>query len=115
MRMASAQSRDWRSSVDDVRAAYDEAPYEWYAHPQSAPGQLAAIAWAFGLTHPRWPALGCSRSVVLLRATCSRLRRHIHARARWDRPVAGPYVDLGRRRVRALGLDNVELLHGDIA
>src|SRR5258707_11129009 len=52
MRTARARSRRGQSAVDDVRAAYDEAPYESYAHPQSAPGQLAAIAWAFGLDPP---------------------------------------------------------------
>jgi hypothetical protein len=53
--MAGARSRNGHSSIDDVRAAYDEAPYESYAHPQSAPGQLAAVAWAFGLDSPGLP------------------------------------------------------------
>jgi hypothetical protein len=44
MRMARARSRGGQSAVDDLRVAYDEAPYESYAHPQSAPGQLAAVA-----------------------------------------------------------------------
>jgi hypothetical protein len=50
--MARARPRGGQRGVDDVRAAYDEAPYESYTHPQSAPGQLAAIAWMFGLDPP---------------------------------------------------------------
>jgi tRNA G46 methylase TrmB len=50
--MAKARSRGGQSAVDDLRVAYDEAPYESYAHPQSAPGQFAAVAWAFGLDPP---------------------------------------------------------------
>jgi hypothetical protein len=110
MRMASAQSRDWRNSVDDVRAAYDEAPYDQYAHPQSAPGQLAAIAWAFGLNPPevadaRVLEIGCAAAGNLIR-----LRRRIHARARWGsscrRPIwtwaAGGFGRwAGKRRVAA--------------
>ncbi len=53
--MARARSRNGQRAIDGVRAAYDEAPYESYAHPQSAPGQLAAIAWAFGLDPPDVP------------------------------------------------------------
>ena len=47
--MTGPRSQD---AIDNVRAAYDEAPYESYAHPLSAPGQLAAIAWVFGLDPP---------------------------------------------------------------
>ena len=66
--MATGRSRSGQSALDDLRAAYDEAPYESYAHPQSAPGQLAAVAWAFGLdlpdgelTGPRNRLCGCRK------------------------------------------------------
>ena len=39
-------------SVDQVRADYDAAPYDSHAYPQSAPGQLAAIGYLFGLDVP---------------------------------------------------------------
>ena len=69
--MARARSRNWQSAIDDVCAAYDEAPYESYAHPQSAPGQLAAIAWAFGLDPPDVPRsrvleIGCAAAGNLI-------------------------------------------------
>jgi len=70
--MARARSRLGQSAVDALRVAYDEGPYESYAHPQSAPGQLAAVAWAFGLDAPgvaRARSPGCSKSVVRLQAT----------------------------------------------
>jgi hypothetical protein len=90
--MASAQSRDWRNSVDDVRTAYDEAPYDLYAHPQSAPGQLAAIAWAFGLNPPevadaRVLEIGCAAAGNLIPFAAM----HPRALTMGIRPVAGPY------------------------
>ena len=94
--MASAQSRDWRSSVDDVRAAYDEAPYESYAHPQSAPGQLAAIACAFGLDPPevagaRVLEIRCAAAGNLLPFAAT------HPRARtMGIDLSQVHIDLGR-------------------
>lgn len=69
--MARARSRGGQSAVDDLRVAYDEAPHESYAHPQSAPGQLAAVAWAFGLDPPdvtraRVLEIGCAAAGNLI-------------------------------------------------
>lgn len=52
-------------AVDRLRADYDSTPYTSDAFPQSAPGQLAAIAHAFGLTTPEVPTarvleIGCA-------------------------------------------------------
>ena len=113
--MARARSRNGQSAIDDVRAAYDEAPYESYAHPQSAPGQLAAIAWAFGLDPPdvarsRVLEIGCAAAGNLIPfAAMHPLARTVGV------DLSRVHIDQGRRRVRALGLDNIELMHGDIA
>jgi methyltransferase-like protein/2-polyprenyl-3-methyl-5-hydroxy-6-metoxy-1,4-benzoquinol methylase len=115
MRMARARSRGGQSAVDDLRAAYDEAPYESYAQPQSAPGQLAAIAWAFGLDPPdvngaRVLEIGCAAAGNLIPfAAMHPLARTVGI------DLSQVQIEQGRRRVRALGLDNVELIHSDIA
>jgi methyltransferase-like protein/2-polyprenyl-3-methyl-5-hydroxy-6-metoxy-1,4-benzoquinol methylase len=115
MRTARARSRRGQSAVDDVRAAYDEAPYESYAHPQSAPGQLAAVAWAFGLDPPdvaraRVLEIGCAAAGNLIPfAATHPLARTVGI------DLSQVHIDQGLRRVRALGLDNVELVHSDIA
>ena len=113
--MARARSRGGQSAVDALRVAYDEAPYESYAHPQSAPGQLAAVAWAFGLDPPgvaraRVLEIGCAAAGNLIPfAATHPLARTVGI------DLSQVHIDQGRRRVRALGLDNVELMHGDIA
>jgi len=43
---------DVDDAVDRLAADYDAAPYDSHAFPQSAPGQLAAIAHLFGLDTP---------------------------------------------------------------
>ena len=110
-----ARPADGQSAIDDVRAAYDEAPYESYAHPQSAPGQLAEISWVFGLDPPdtasaRVLEIGCAAAGNLIPFAAT----HPLASA-VGIDLSQVHIDQGRRRVRALGLDNVELLHGDIA
>ncbi|MCV7228178.1 hypothetical protein [Mycolicibacterium komossense] len=39
-------------AVEQARADYDAAPSDSHAFPQSAPGQLAATAYLFGLDAP---------------------------------------------------------------
>jgi hypothetical protein len=50
---------DVDEAVDRLGADYDAAPYDSHAFPQSAPGQLAAIAYLFGWTRPRLPPRAC--------------------------------------------------------
>jgi len=103
------------AALDRLRASYDEAPYESYAHPRSAPGQLAAIAWIFGLDTPevdsaRVLEIGCAAAGNLIPFAA------MHPLASAVGIDLSPvHVAKGRERVRALGLDNVELLDGDIA
>ncbi len=102
-------------AVDQVRADYDAAPYQSHAYPQSAPGQLAAIAYLFGLDTPevsgaRVLEIGCAAGGNLIPF------------AAWHPQASAVGIDLsqvqidqGRLRVRELGLSNLELLQGDIA
>jgi methyltransferase-like protein/2-polyprenyl-3-methyl-5-hydroxy-6-metoxy-1,4-benzoquinol methylase len=103
------------AGIDELRASYDVAPYESYAHPRSAPGQLAAIAWLFGLETPevrnaRVLEIGCAAAGNLIPFAAM----HPGATA-VGIDLSPVHVAKGRERVRALGLDNVELLDGDIA
>jgi hypothetical protein len=103
------------SALDELRASYDQAPYASYAHPGSAPGQLAAIAWLFGLETPevgsaRVLEIGCAAAGNLIPFAAT----HPGATA-VGIDLSPVHVAKGRERVRALGLDNVELLDGDIA
>jgi cyclopropane fatty-acyl-phospholipid synthase-like methyltransferase len=99
--MARPRSRNGKSTIDDLRAGYDEAPYESYAHPQSAPGQLAAIAWAFGLDPPdvvdcRVLEIGCAAAGNLIPfAATHPLARTVGI------DLSQVHIDEGRRRVRA--------------
>ncbi|MDT5266198.1 MAG: hypothetical protein QOI90_2824 [Mycobacterium sp.] len=107
---------DWAgAALDKLRASYDEAPYESYAHPRSAPGQLAAIAWLFGLDTPevssaRVLEIGCAAAGNLIPFAAMNPRA-----SAVGIDLSPVHVAQGRERVRALGLDNVELLDGDIA
>jgi methyltransferase-like protein/SAM-dependent methyltransferase len=106
---------DIDEAVDRLRADYDETPYNSVSYPQSAPGQLAAVSYLFGLETPdvgraRVLEIGCAAGGNLIP----------YAAAHPDARVVG--IDLspaqigqGRLMVEALGLDNVELLAGDIA
>lgn len=103
------------AELDKLRASYDETPYESYAHPRSAPGQLASIAWLFGLNTPdvcsaRVLEIGCAAAGNLIPFAA------MHPRARAVGIDLSPvHITQGRQRVEALGLDNVALINGDIA
>ena len=101
--------------VDRVRAAYDTVPYESHAFPQTAPGRLAAIAYLFGLdavdvSSARVLEIGCAAGGNLIPFAMW----HPHARV-VGIDLSQVQIDQGRRRVQALGLANLELLHGDVA
>jgi SAM-dependent methyltransferase len=106
---------DADSSRHDLLAAYETAPYESYAHPQSAPGHLAALAWVFGLDAPEVPAarvleLGCASGGNLIPFAAA------HPRAQAVGIDLSPMqIEQGRSQIRELGLDNVELIAADIA
>jgi SAM-dependent methyltransferase/methyltransferase-like protein len=101
--------------VDGVRADYDAVPYESHAFPQSAPGQLAAIAYLFGLDAPE---VSSARVLEIGSAGGGNLipfaARHPQARA-VGIDLSQVHIDQGRLRVQTLGLGNLELVQGDIA
>jgi SAM-dependent methyltransferase len=102
-------------AIEGLRADYDATPYTSDAFPQSAPGQLAAIAHVFGLAAPDVSAarvleIGCAAGGNLIPFAAT----HPQARA-VGVDLSQVQIDNGRMRVDALGLDNVELLAGDVA
>jgi methyltransferase-like protein/2-polyprenyl-3-methyl-5-hydroxy-6-metoxy-1,4-benzoquinol methylase len=106
---------DMDDAVDQLRADYDATPYTSNSFPQSAPGQLAAIAYLFGLETPevataRVLEIGCAGGGNLVPFAAA------HPKARVvGLDLSQVQVDQGRTRMRALGLNNLELLAGDIA
>jgi SAM-dependent methyltransferase len=108
-------SYDGDDAVDQLRASYDTTPYTSNSFPQSAPGQLAAIAHLFGLDPPDVPSarvleIGCAAGGNLIPFAAA------HRQARVvGIDLSQVQIDHGRARVQALGLDNLELLAGDIA
>jgi methyltransferase-like protein len=100
---------------EELLAAYEAAPYESYAHPQSAPGHLAALAWAFGLDAPevstaRVLELGCASGGNLVPFAAA----HPGAQA-VGVDLSPVQIEHGRSRIHALGLDNIVLVDADIA
>jgi methyltransferase-like protein/2-polyprenyl-3-methyl-5-hydroxy-6-metoxy-1,4-benzoquinol methylase len=101
--------------IDRLRATYDATPYTSNSFPQSAPGHLAAIAYFFGLEPPdvstaRVLEIGCAAGGNLLPFAAT----HPHARV-VGIDLSPVQIDHGRVRIQALGLDNLQLLVGDIA
>jgi SAM-dependent methyltransferase len=98
-------------AVEQVRAA---APYDSRAFPQSAPGQLAAISYLFGLDAPevttaRVLEIGCAAGGNLIPFAAEHPAAHTVGV-----DLSAVQIDQGRSRVQALGLANVELIAGDI-
>jgi methyltransferase-like protein len=101
--------------VDQVRAGYDAVPYDSDAFPQSAPGNLAAIAHLFGLDAPEVPnarvlEIGCAVGGNLIPFAAAHPQAHTVGI-----DLSQVHIDLARRNVEALGLKNLELLQGDVA
>jgi cyclopropane fatty-acyl-phospholipid synthase-like methyltransferase len=106
---------DIDDAVNRLRADYDMTPYTSNSYPQSAPGQLAAIGYLFGLETPevataRVLEIGCGAGGNLIPFAAA------HPRARVvGIDLSQVQIDHGRPRVHALGLNNLRLLAGDIA
>jgi methyltransferase-like protein/2-polyprenyl-3-methyl-5-hydroxy-6-metoxy-1,4-benzoquinol methylase len=102
-------------AVERVRADYDAAPYESHACPESSPGRIEAIAHLFGLNSPeasgaRVVEIGCATGGNLIPFAAE----HPQARA-VGIDLSPVQIERGRELVDAMGLDNVELIVGDIA
>ncbi|MDT5210252.1 MAG: hypothetical protein QOF67_2667 [Mycobacterium sp.] len=106
---------DIDGAIDRLRADYDTTPYNSMSYPQSAPGHLAAVAHLFGLETPdvstaRVLEIGCAAGGNVIPFAAA------HRNARVVGVDLSPtQIDHGRLTAQALGLDNVELLAGDIA
>jgi methyltransferase-like protein/predicted O-methyltransferase YrrM len=106
---------DVDDAIDRLRADYDATPYTSVSFPPSAPGQLAAVAHLFGLATPdvstaRVLEIGCATGGNIIPFAAA------HPQARVVGLDLSPVqVDLGRAKVDALGLDNVEFVAGDLA
>ena len=106
---------DFDDAIDQLRADYDMTPYTSNSFPQSAPGQLAAIAHLFGLETPevssaRVLEIGCAAGGNLIPFAAAHPQAHTVGI-----DLSQVQVDQGRTRAQALGLNNLELLAGDIA
>lgn len=106
---------DLDDAIGQLRADYDRTPYTSVSFPPSAPGQLAAVAHLFGLETPevstaRVLEIGCATGGNVIPFAAA------HPRARVvGLDLSGVQVDLGRTTARALGLDNLQFVAGDIA
>jgi len=102
-------------AVEQVRADYDAAPYESHAYPESAPGRLAAIAHLLGLDTPevsraRIVEIGCAAGGNLIPFAVEHPRAHAVGI-----DLSPVQIEQGRLLVEAMGLDNLDLVTGDIA
>lgn len=108
-------TRTSSDAVDALRSDYDNTPYTSNSFSQSAPGRLAAIAHLFGLSPPevsraRVLELGCAAGGNLIPFASA------HPAARVvGVDLSQVQIDQGRSHVRELGLDNLELIAGDLA
>jgi methyltransferase-like protein/SAM-dependent methyltransferase len=106
---------DMHDGVDRLRADYDATPYVSDPFPQSAPGQLAAIAHLFGLATPdvataRVLEIGCAAG-----GNCFPFAAAHPKACVVGLDLSSVQIQQGRSRAQALGLDNLDLVAGDIA
>ena len=106
---------DTEDAVEQLRVSYDLTPYTSNSFPPSAPGQLAATAHLFGLETPavstaRVLEIGCAAGGNMIPFAAAHPQAHVVGI-----DLSPVQIDEGRTRVRALGLDNFDLLVGDIA
>ncbi|MGB8407980.1 MAG: class I SAM-dependent methyltransferase [Mycobacterium sp.] len=103
------------SAIDKLRAGYDESPYPLNSYPQSAPGQLAAVAHLFGLdvppvAHARVLEIGSAVGGNLIPFAAQHPRAHVVGV-----DLSPAQTAQARQYVESAGLDNVTLLEADIS
>ena len=96
-------------------AEYDRFPYDSNPFPQSHPQRLAALGRLFGVDAPdvktaRVLELGCASGGNLLP-----LAYYMPSASFVGIDFSGRQLEQGREIAARAGLDNVELIHGDIA
>lgn len=101
--------------VSLIKSAYDELPYTSHPFPQTAPENLAAVAYLFGLEAPdvakaRVLELGCSSGGNLIPFAARNPAAELVGI-----DLSGVQIGLGKARVDALGLSNIRLIEADLA
>ncbi|OYN78718.1 methyltransferase regulatory domain-containing protein [Mycolicibacterium sphagni] len=109
------QTDDLDDAVNRLQADYDETPYTSNSFPQSAPGQLAAVAHVFGLQAPevtgaRVLEIGCASGGNVLPFAAA----NPHAYA-VGIDLSQVQIDQARALADGLGLRNIEFIAADIA
>jgi SAM-dependent methyltransferase len=104
-----------QGAADQIRGAYDATPYSADSIPQSAPGQLAAIARLFGLQTPpvsgaRVLEIGCGAAGNLIPFAATHPEAQVVGV-----DLSGVAIEQGRRLVHIAGIENLELIEADIA
>lgn len=102
-------------ALDELRASYDRTPYTSNSFPQSAPGHLAAVAHLFGLDSAdlataRVLEIGCATGGNLLPFAAAYPRARVVGV-----DLSAVQIETGRALARDLGVDNLELIAGDLA
>lgn len=102
-------------AVERLAADYNTSPYESHAFPQSAPENLAAVAYLFGLDTPdissaRVLEIGCAAAGNVIPFAAAHPQAQVVGI-----DLSQVQIDEGRRRVQAIGLRNLELVQGDIS
>jgi len=101
--------------LDHVRVRYDSVPYASYAYPQCAPEHLAAVASLFGHTapDPRTARVlelgGASGGNVIPFAVRNPAGQAVCL------DLSEVQVDAGRAQVVRMGLQNMQMMAGDLA
>jgi methyltransferase-like protein len=103
------------AAVGQLKSAYDEVPYTSHPFPLTAPENLAAVAHLFGLEAPpvataRVLELGCSSAGNLIPFAARTTDAQI-----LGIDLSGVQIDIGRKRIEALGLSNIELREADLS
>ncbi|TWI11557.1 class I SAM-dependent methyltransferase [Aerolutibacter ruishenii] len=103
------------TTIEQVRAYYNQFPYSSHAYPHSAPEQLQAIAHIFGHSAP---SVGTARVLELGAAAGGNLIpaaiRNPGMRA-VGVDLSDVQVEMARARAREVGLDNIEFIQADLA
>lgn len=103
------------TTIEQVRAYYNQFPYSSHAYPHSAPEQLQAIAHVFGHSAP---SVGTARVLELGAAGGGNLIpaaiRNPAMRA-VGVDLSDVQVEMARARAHELGLQNIEFVQADLA
>jgi SAM-dependent methyltransferase len=109
------QTDDLDDAVDRLRADYDVTPYDSNSFPPSAPGQLAAVAYLFGLSTPevstaRVLEIGCASGGNVLPFAAAHPQADVVGI-----DLSQVQIDRAQALADGLGLSNIQFLAADIS